>query len=167
MKLIVASIQSRIGRGNQAIFDKMETVKGEYSMSKDISKRLIQLRTSHYLSIEEYAKKINVSIEEVKQWESGTSKPNSDHLIALAKLYECSIDDLLTCPNDTHFNGNLHINSSGIEISYNDKNIQINDEGVVINSPNNDLELTKNGIFKNGQLVKKINISFEYDEKNK
>ncbi len=138
-------------------------------MNKDISKRLINLRTSHYLTQEECASKIKVSLETVRQWENGESKPNSDDLIALARLYQCSIDELVHDPseNSTAFNGNLHINSNGIEISYNDKSIQINEEGVVINSPNNDLEVTKNGIFKNGQLVKKVNIIFEYDEEVK
>lgn len=139
-------------------------------MSKDISKRLKDLRTSHYLTQEECANKLKISVELLKQWENGESKPNSDDLINLSRVYQCSIDEVINDPNDasSHFNGNLHINSSGIEISYSDKNIQINEDGVVINTPDNDLAVTKNGIFKNGQLIKKINISFEYDEdKNK
>lgn len=43
----------------------------------------------------ELSKKINVDQTTVSKWESGEAKPRVDTLIKLAKLFECTVDELL------------------------------------------------------------------------
>ena len=43
----------------------------------------------------ELAEKINVSPSTVGMWEIGTNKPRAEKLIQLAKLFGCTVDELL------------------------------------------------------------------------
>ena len=43
----------------------------------------------------EVAKILNVSEGAVSKWENGTSKPRASKLPAIAKLYGCTVDELL------------------------------------------------------------------------
>ncbi len=61
----------------------------------NIADRLFELRKAHSLSQDELADKLNVSRQAVSKWERGESYPDTNNLIALAKLYKMSIDDLL------------------------------------------------------------------------
>lgn len=40
-------------------------------------------------------KALDVSDATVYYWENGTTKPTVNNLLKLAKLYDCSVDDLL------------------------------------------------------------------------
>lgn len=60
-----------------------------------LSKNLLTLRKLHKLSQEEVASRIHVSRQAVAKWESGETAPDIYNCMALAKLYEVSIDDLL------------------------------------------------------------------------
>ena len=40
-------------------------------------------------------KALDVSDAAVYYWENGTTKPTVDNMVRLAKLYDCSVDDLL------------------------------------------------------------------------
>ena len=44
---------------------------------------------------EELAEKLDVSRQAVSKWENGTSDPSTANLMALAKLYGLSVDELL------------------------------------------------------------------------
>lgn len=56
--------------------------------------RLQQLRENKGISQAELAKKANVTQQAVAKWESGESFPRADKLPALARILDCTIDDL-------------------------------------------------------------------------
>ena len=62
----------------------------------EFHKRLQQLRREKGLTQEEAAQQLFVSRAAVSKWESGRGFPNIDSLKAIAKLYDISIDELLT-----------------------------------------------------------------------
>ena len=64
-------------------------------MDVQIADRLVKLRTKHGFSQEELAGKIGVSRQAVSKWERAESSPDTDNLIALAKVYNLKIDDLI------------------------------------------------------------------------
>ena len=47
------------------------------------------------------AKTLGVSRQSVSKWENGSSDPNTSNLIALAKLYKISPEELLECATRT------------------------------------------------------------------
>ena len=49
----------------------------------------------------EVAKKLGVRESAVSKWESGQAKPRADKLPILAKLYGCTIEELLVDVNDS------------------------------------------------------------------
>lgn len=53
------------------------------------------LRDTHGFTQEEVAEKINVSRQAVAKWESGKSLPDISNCIALAELYDVSLDTLV------------------------------------------------------------------------
>ena len=56
---------------------------------------LVQLRKLHHLSQEELAEKVGVSRQTLSKWETGASDPSTSNLIALAKLFDISAEELL------------------------------------------------------------------------
>lgn len=64
-------------------------------MNIEIADRLVQLRRTHNLSQEELAGKLGVSRQAISKWERAESSPDTDNLIALARLYGVSLDELL------------------------------------------------------------------------
>lgn len=57
--------------------------------------RLQALRKSHGLSQEALSEKLGVSRQAVSKWERGESSPDTDNLIALAGIYNITLDDIL------------------------------------------------------------------------
>ena len=53
------------------------------------------------LTQSEVAKKLGVGVAAVNKWEHGLSKPRVDRLPAIAKLYGCTVDELLADVNDS------------------------------------------------------------------
>lgn len=64
-------------------------------MNLEIANRLVELRRTHNLSQEDLAGRLGVSRQAVSKWERCESSPDTDNLIALAKLYDISLDALL------------------------------------------------------------------------
>ena len=64
-------------------------------MDDKIIERLGKLRKEHGYSQEQLADELGVSRQAVSKWERGEASPDTDNLIALAKLYNISVDDLL------------------------------------------------------------------------
>ena len=60
-----------------------------------LADKIIRLRRKNGWSQEELAEKMNVSRQAVSKWESGASDPSTSNLLALAKLYGVSAEDLL------------------------------------------------------------------------
>ncbi len=67
-------------------------------MNIEIANRLAELRKEHGYSQEELAAELGVSRQAISKWECGESSPDTDNLIALAKVYNVSLDELLGNP---------------------------------------------------------------------
>lgn len=52
-------------------------------------------RTARHMSQEYLAEQLGVTRQAVSKWESGTSEPSTANLLALAKLYGISLDELV------------------------------------------------------------------------
>jgi DNA-binding XRE family transcriptional regulator len=75
---------------------KSKDVRQEKSeVRKSLGQVLKQHRTRCKITQEFVAETIGVSRQAVSKWESGTSDPSTSNLIALAKLYGISAEDLL------------------------------------------------------------------------
>ena len=64
-------------------------------MNIQLSNRLTALRRERGYSQEGLAAALGVSRQAVSKWERGESSPDTDNLIALAQLYQISLDELL------------------------------------------------------------------------
>lgn len=64
-------------------------------MNVDIAERLAKRRREAGYSQESLAERLGVSRQAVSKWERSESSPDTDNLIALARLYGVSLDDLL------------------------------------------------------------------------
>lgn len=64
-------------------------------MTIQTANRLYELRKKHGLSQEELAEKLGVSRQAVSKWERSEASPDTDNLIALAKIYGLSLDELI------------------------------------------------------------------------
>ena len=64
-------------------------------MTLETANRLFELRKKHNLSQEELAEKLGVSRQAVSKWERSEASPDTDNLIALAKIYDLTLDELI------------------------------------------------------------------------
>ena len=64
-------------------------------MNIEIADRLVALRREHGYSQEELAARLGGSRQAVSKWERAESSPDTDNLIALARLYGISLDAML------------------------------------------------------------------------
>ena len=69
-------------------------------MNLEIANRLVALRKENNLSQEALAEKLGISRQAVSKWERAEASPDTDNLIALAKLYHISLDELLKIHDD-------------------------------------------------------------------
>lgn len=76
-------------------------------MNIEIANRLVELRRARGLSQEDLAAQLGVSRQAVSKWERCESSPDTDNLIALARLYGVSLDALL-----------LHATAGGAQAAY-------------------------------------------------
>ncbi|MCI9071881.1 MAG: helix-turn-helix domain-containing protein [Lachnospiraceae bacterium] len=60
-----------------------------------LSENLYHLRKLHKLSQEQVAECLDVSRQAVAKWESGETAPDIHNCLALAELYDVSLDDLV------------------------------------------------------------------------
>jgi transcriptional regulator with XRE-family HTH domain len=57
--------------------------------------RLTNLRKQHNMTQNDIAQKLNISYQAVSKWENDITSPDIDSLIALADIFEISVDELL------------------------------------------------------------------------
>ena len=60
-----------------------------------LSENLYNLRKLHKLSQEQVAEQLGVSRQAVAKWEAGETAPDIHNCVALARLYDVSVDDLV------------------------------------------------------------------------
>ena len=69
-------------------------------MNVEIAQRLAEMRRAKGYSQEELAEKLGLSRQAVSKWERAESSPDTGNIIALAKLYGVTIDELLRIDDD-------------------------------------------------------------------
>ena len=65
----------------------------------ELHETLTLLRKERGLSQAAVAEKLNISRQSISKWESGIAVPTTDNLLAISRLYQVSIDELLGCQN--------------------------------------------------------------------
>lgn len=76
-------------------------------MNLELVEKLQKLRKDNNLSQEQLAEKIGVSRQAISKWERGEATPDSDNLICLAKIYNISLDELISSKEEK---GNTNMN---------------------------------------------------------
>ena len=69
-------------------------------MNVQIAQRLAELRRAKGYSQEVLANRLGLSRQAVSKWERAESSPDTENLIALARLYGVSLDELLSVDNE-------------------------------------------------------------------
>lgn len=69
-------------------------------MNVEIAQRLAELRREKGYSQEELAERLGLSRQAVSKWERAESSPDTGNLVALAKLYGVTLDELLRFEED-------------------------------------------------------------------
>lgn len=59
-----------------------------------IEEKIRELRKGHNMSQEHMAESLGVSRQAVSKWETGQSRPDTDNLIGLARLFDVTVDEL-------------------------------------------------------------------------
>lgn len=135
-------------------------------MDIKIADRLLALRKKAGYSQDELADKIGVSRQAVSKWERGEASPDTDNLIALAKLYGVGLDDLVNCdrampnvnPADNHPTDDiLYSDDKGNRVDISDNHIHVRSaEGTEVNIDGNLGKFIKDKITDN---IDKVNIA--------
>lgn len=136
-------------------------------MNIKTAERLVQLRKEHGLSQEELAAKLGVSRQAVSKWERGEASPDTDNLIALAKLYQISLDELLdhkvetkeekievdTSSDEKKKKDKVHIGWNGIHVESEDGDeVHVDIHGVHVNDHEGQkVDVSKKGVFIDGE----------------
>ena len=76
------------------------------AVAKSLGEALKENRIHCQMTQEFVAETLGVSRQSVSKWENGSSDPNTSNLIALAKLYKISPEELLECATGTSKDGN-------------------------------------------------------------
>lgn len=147
-------------------------------MNLEIANRLVALRKEKHLSQEALAEKLGISRQAVSKWERAEASPDTDNLIALAKLYHISLDELLkiheeeeemlpiapeeSCATEDGFTeqkeqdvDDLHIGFRGIHVKErNGDEVHIGWDGIHVHDQENEVHIDKNGIYIDGEEVR-------------
>ncbi len=132
-------------------------------MDKNISEKLFQHRKAAGLSQEELAEKIGVSRQAVSKWERGESSPDTENLIAIARLYGISLDELVfgqtaaEKDKEAHVeNDKVDISPAGIQVeSHTGDKVNINWKGIHVDTADTNVHIDKDGVnvTENGHIV--------------
>ena len=60
-----------------------------------VAAQLCRLRKEHGFSQDELAQRLGVSRQAISKWEQGRALPDTAHLLDLARLYGCTLDELI------------------------------------------------------------------------
>ncbi len=149
-------------------------------MDISTANRLYELRKQHGLSQDELADKLNVSRQAVSKWERSESSPDTDNLIALAKLYGISLDELLnytpqktseveqdasadTQDSEDNTQETTQETTSGFVYDDDGDHVHIDENGIHVRDKDGSNVVIKGGIAK---LVNKIVGEIHVDDKN-
>ena len=146
-------------------------------MNIEIANRLVEFRKKNGLSQEQLAEKIGVSRQAVSKWERSEASPDTDNLILLARLYNVSLDELLSTEDEIPMpepeaestqteaqasgfeNGDDQPNQSknvsfkgGIHVEDGDDKVHIGPDGIHVEDKNGDsVHVGWDGVHVNGK----------------
>lgn len=102
-------------------------------MTLEFGNRLAAMRKEKGYSQEELAEKLGVSRQAVSKWERGEASPDTDNLIALAALYEITLDELIqgkVCAGAKQ-KESVHIGFDGIHVENEKESVHVSLQGGV------------------------------------
>lgn len=116
---------------------KSNTFDERISRMKAIAEKLKKLRMDNGFSQEKLAEKLMVSRQAVSKWENGEALPDMENMIALARLYGTSLDELANIAvNNENIEDNVAKEDAdskvNIDIKRDKDNVHINLEGINI-----------------------------------
>ena len=116
---------------------KSNTFDERISRMKAIAEKLKKLRMDSGFSQEKLAEKLTVSRQAVSKWENGEALPDMENMIALARLYGTSLDELANIAvNNKNIEDNVAKEDAdskvNIDITRDKDNVHINFEGINI-----------------------------------
>lgn len=94
-------------------------------MDIKVANRLQELRKKNGYSQEDLADELGVSRQAVSKWERGDASPDTDNLIALSKIYNVTLDELINGEDEYKVNENDYVNFKKEE---NSKNLKSEDD---------------------------------------
>ncbi len=114
-------------------------------MNIEIANKLQKLRKANGYSQEELADKLGISRQAISKWERAESSPDTDNLIILAKLYNVSLDELLSTDESIDEIRENTIEHDTITITDDEgQTVKINNDGVkFINKDGTEEKLNK------------------------
>lgn len=90
--LIVVLAANGLGKNRKT----PEVRQGNATGKKTLGETIKEHRTKCNMTQEFVAERLGVSRQAVSKWESGITEPSTSNLLALAKLFEVSAEELLT-----------------------------------------------------------------------
>ena len=142
-------------------------------MTLETANRLFELRKKHNLSQEELAEKLGVSRQAVSKWERSEASPDTDNLIALAKIYGLSLDELVygkkseEAKEDTESKADRDENQENIDddnfeetfTNDNSTRVKIGNGHIYVKGEDGDeVKIKPNGIFVKSEDGEKVKI---------
>ena len=130
-------------------------------MTLETANRLYELRKKHNLSQEELAEKLGVSRQAVSKWERSEASPDTDNIIALAKIYGLTLDELIygekeetkeTKETTKENKSSQSDNNVYIDINDGEDKVKIGPEGILVEEK--DGSTVKINI--NGKMMEKV-----------
>jgi len=94
LQLVFCNVQPVVGVKKSMIrYDNIINLMEDICMT--VGEKLLKLRKEHDLTQEQFAELLKVSRQSVSKWELGTAYPDTEKLIRISKLFQCSLDYLL------------------------------------------------------------------------
>lgn len=126
-------------------------------MNIEIAERLLYYRKKNGYSQEQLAEAIGVSRQAVSKWERAEASPDTDNLIALSKLYNVSLDELMfggsQKENSEKSKSKVHVGFDGIHVENENEKVHVGRKGIhVVQNGETKVDIDKNGVFVDDEL---------------
>ena len=146
-------------------------------MTLETANRLYELRKKHNLSQEELAERLGVSRQAVSKWERSEASPDTDNIIALAKIYGLTLDELIygekeeKCEEE---HGQEQVDNSADESSKNvfinvddgDSKVRIGHDGIIVEEKDGSTVKINLGEKIMDKVIRKIEDEMDDDDED-
>lgn len=131
-------------------------------MNLEFANRLQKLRKEKGYSQDQLAEALGVSRQSISKWERAEASPDTDNLIALAKLYNMSLDELIypfdsaNTQSESPKQDDVRINLNGIEVNDKEGNhVHVGWDGIHVhdNSKNTHVDISAKGVCVNNRHI--------------